>query len=86
MVSEFERKAWERREDANKHAPELAAKIVVDDIERGTLKNVKHVLVVVVEGVDDGELVHLYQAGSLSEFAAEGAMARAIRISQDGHE
>lgn len=84
MISEFERKAWESREDADKHAPELAAKIVIDDIDRGALKNVKHIIVVVVEGVDDGELVHLYQAGKLSEYAAEGALGRAIRISQDG--
>jgi hypothetical protein len=84
VISEFERRAWEKREDADKHPPELAAKVAIDDIERGALKNVKHVIVIAVEDVDGGDKLTLYQAGSLSEYAAEGAMFRAIRVSQDG--
>lgn len=84
MVSEFERRAWDNRSDADKHKPELAAKIVIDDIERGALKKVKHVVVVVVEDVDGGDKLTLYQAGELSEYAVEGALGRAIRISQEG--
>lgn len=84
MLSELERRAWEKREDSDKHAPTMAPRVVLDDIERGALENVRHIMVVVVATEPEGDRVHLYQAGDLSEFAAEGAMARAVRISQEG--
>lgn len=84
ILSELERRAWDTRDASDKHKPEMAPKVVLDDMARGELPGVRHILVVVVQTVADGDLVHLYQAGDLSEFAAEGALGRAVSISQQG--
>jgi hypothetical protein len=78
MLSEFERRAWDNRKSSEKHKPEMALKIVLDDIERGL--NAKHVAIVVIEDVEGGDRVHLYNAGDQSELAVEGALMRAIAI------
>lgn len=84
MLSEFERRAWSNRTSAERHAPEMACKATVDKIERGELKNIRHIAVIAVENVDGADLIHLIQAGDMSELAVEGALARAIKISQYG--
>jgi hypothetical protein len=86
MLSEFERRAWDQRGTSEKHKPEMACKIVLDDIERGELTNVKHIIVVVVQDRDGDDLIGTYHAGTLSELAAEGALGRAIRIGTDNKE
>jgi bisphosphoglycerate-independent phosphoglycerate mutase (AlkP superfamily) len=84
MLSEFERRAWDNRGRSDNHKPEMACKVVIDDIERETLKNVEHIIVVVVEKTDDGgSLIGTYNAGTLSELAVEGALGRAIRMAVD---
>jgi hypothetical protein len=78
MVSEFERRAWETRTNSDKHPPEMALKMALDDIERGEHK-AKHVIVIMVDACEDGgDYTHCYQAGSLSELAVEGAVNRAL--------
>jgi hypothetical protein len=84
MLSDIERAAWARRTDADKHPPELACKVAIDEIERGVISNVKHIVVIVVRTVDDiGDKIMYYQAGELSEFAIEGVFARCVKISQE---
>jgi hypothetical protein len=84
MLTDIERAAWAKRTDADKHPPELACKVALDDIDRGVITNVKHVIVITVRNVDDqGDKIMYYQAGELSEFAVEGVFARCIRISQE---
>lgn len=86
MVSEFERRAWDNRTDADKHKPEMALKITLDDIERGKIDPC-HVIVLFVERDGDGfEKIGYLQAGDLSEFAVEGAMLRATRIAADNRQ
>jgi predicted lipid-binding transport protein (Tim44 family) len=77
VLSEFERRAWDNRTSGGDHKPEMACKAVIDDIERGTIK-AKQCVVVVVEDVDGADRIHVYNAGSLSELAVEGALNRAI--------
>jgi hypothetical protein len=86
MLSEFERRSWEQRGTSERHKPEMALKVCLDDIERGELKNVKHIIVVVVEEYNGGDLIGTYHAGTLSELAAEGALGRAIRIGSENKE
>lgn len=81
MLSEFERRAWETRTSATQHPPVMACKAVADQIERGELGKVRHVLVVVVEDVDSADRIHVIQAGDMSQLAAEGALGRATRVS-----
>lgn len=84
MLSEIERKAWEKRTDADKHSPNMALRATLDQISRGELPNIRHVIVIAVErDAEEGDLVHFIQAGDLSEFATEGVLLRAIRISQE---
>ena len=80
MLSELERKAWETRGLAERHPPVMAAKAAVDQIERGELGTVKHVVVLVIEEKDEGDKINILQAGSLSELAVEGALHRAIHL------
>jgi hypothetical protein len=82
MVSEFERRAWDTRTDADKNPPALALKIALDDIERGEIDPV-HIIVVHVQRDDKGEWVGYLQAGDLSTFAVEGVLARAARITAE---
>ena len=82
-MNDLERKAWDVRTTADQHPPVMAAKAFVDQVERGDLVNIKHVLIVAVEDIDGGDYVHVLQAGSLSELAAEAALMRAVRHSQD---
>lgn len=82
MLSEFERRAWENRAKSDEHKPEMACKVVIDDIERGTIK-AEHVIVIVVEDRGEQEGIHVYQSGRLSTLAAEGAIWRAIYILDD---
>lgn len=79
MLSELERRAWDNRSSSEQHKPEMACKVVLDDIERGVLK-AEHVAVIVIENLERGQLVHIYQAGELSELAVEGALGRAIAM------
>lgn len=80
MLSEFERKAWENRTSSEKHPPVMAAKACVDQIERGELANIKHLVIVAVQDVDGSDLIHILQAGDLSQLAVEGALNRAIML------
>ena len=80
-LTEFERRAWDNRTSSEKYKPEMACKVVIDDIEHGL--KVKHVAVVVVEDVDGADCVHLYQAGGMSELAVEGALGRAIAVQRE---
>lgn len=80
-LSEFERCAWDNRNDSNQHKPEMACRVVVDDIEHGL--KVRHIAVVVVEDVDGADCIHLYQAGDMSELAVEGALSRAIAVQRE---
>jgi hypothetical protein len=83
MLSEFERRAWDQRGTSEKHKPEMALKVCLDDIERGELNNVKHLAIVIVQDLEGNDRVGMYQAGTLSELAVEGALGRAIRMSVD---
>lgn len=85
MLSEIERKAWEKRTDADKHSPTMALRAALDQIERKKIERVHHAVVVLIERDEDGtgDLIHVLQSGDLSEFATEGALGRAIRILQD---
>lgn len=82
-LSEFERRAWESRSNADKHLPAMAMKATLDKIERGEIKP-KHVIVVYVE--DDGQggdFISMVQAGTLSQLGTEGALGRGIKLSQN---
>lgn len=81
MLSEFERRAWATRTSATQHPPAMACKAVADQIERGELPKIRHVIVVAIEDVGDGDRVHVIQAGDMSQLAAEGALGRATRVS-----
>lgn len=80
MLSELERRAWNQRGTSEKHKPEMALKVCLDDIERGELSKVKHIAVVVIQDVEGGDLICTYHAGTLSELAVEGALGRAIAL------
>jgi hypothetical protein len=83
MLTELERRAWEKRGTANDHVPVMALKVVLDDIERGEIKP-RHIIVIVVEPDEVGDdMVHRFNAGDLSTIAIEGAMFRALRYSSD---
>jgi hypothetical protein len=86
MLSEFERRAWEQRGTCEQHKPEMACKVVLDNIARGELTNVKHITVIVVQDHNGGDFIGTYHAGSLSELAIEGALGRAIRIGSENKE
>jgi hypothetical protein len=86
MVSEFERRAWESRTDASEHTPQTALKMALDDIENGK-HPAKHVIVIMVDATPDGgDYIHCYQAGSLSEIAAEGAVHRTLGFMSCKHD
>lgn len=80
MLSEFERHAWNNRASSKKHPPAMACKAAIDQIERGELGKVIHAVVVLVERDDEGDLIHILQAGDMSELAVEGALNRVIYI------
>lgn len=84
MLTEFERKAWDSRGQANSHPPEMALKAALDQIERGEFKRVRHCIVVVIERreTDDGDFICTLQAGDMSELAVEGALFRAAHITR----
>lgn len=85
MLSELERRAWDSRTSSDKHPPAMACKAAVDQIERGELPNIKHIIVIAVQDIDGADLIHTLQAGGMSELAVEGALHRAIGIqSQSG--
>ena len=84
LLSDFERASWFNRTSSEKHPPAMACKAAVDQIARGELPNIKHAVVVLVQDVDGDDLIHVLQAGSLSELAIEGALLRAIRIQTEG--
>lgn len=80
-MDDLERKRWENSDSAEQHPPRRALLAVADDIEKGRLMKVKHVLVVVVEETEDGsDLVSIVQAGELTTLAAEGALFRACKL------
>jgi hypothetical protein len=81
MLTDIERAAWATRNKSNLHKPEMACKVLLDQVERGELPTLHHVIVVAVTSVGDkGDKIQILQTGDLSEFAAEGVMSRAIRI------
>lgn len=85
MFNDLERKAWETRDGAAQHKPEMACKAALDQIERGVLTKPKHIIVVVVEtGDNDSDIINIIQAGIFSEIAVEGALGRAIAMSREG--
>lgn len=79
-MNDLERKAWESRTSSERHKPIMAAKAAVDQIERGELPNIKHLVIVAIEDVDGSDRVHILQVGDLSELAVEGALHRAINL------
>lgn len=79
-LTDFERRLWDTRKDAGQCPPSLALKVALDDVEK-TDKQVKHVIVVVVTNVDDGDYITMFQAGELSSLGSEGALHRAIGLS-----
>jgi len=84
MLTELERKAWDVRESAAQHRPEMAFKVALDDMAKAPLKRVIHAFAVMVHEDDDGnQFVTFTQAGVLSSFASEGALMRAVRASQE---
>lgn len=83
ILSEFERRAWDARDSAEQQPPRRALLACADDIEADICGKVRHVAIVVVEDMGDGDRVHVYQAGDLSTLAVEGALGRAIRMERD---
>lgn len=82
MLSEFERKAWDNRSGADKHKPEMALKVVLDDIATGKEDCVIHAIIVLVHEEGDMQHVSIHQAGRLETFAVEGALSRAMAVSR----
>ncbi len=63
----------------------MACKAAADQIERGELPDVRHIVVVAVQRTEDGgDLIHILQAGDMGELAVEGALIRASRIQASG--
>lgn len=79
-MNEFERKAWETREDSTAHPPKRALDACLHDIERGEIKPIQAV-VVIVQRHDDGDIsVSTYQAGEQDTLGIVGALHRAAMI------
>lgn len=83
-MNEFERKAWETREQSTAHPPKRALEAAIYDIERGEIKPIQSV-VVIVQRHEDGDIsVSTYQAGEYDTLGIVGALARAGRILDQG--
>lgn len=82
MLTEFERKAWETRTAADQSKPDLAMKVALDKYEQAEVKPV-HAIIVFVHQDNDDQSIEFFQAGTLTTFGVEGALARCIRVSQE---
>lgn len=81
MLSEIERKAWDKRQGADAFPPAMAARVTVDRIARGEFPNLSHVVVVVVQTDEEGDYIEVLQTGNLTQLGVEGALHRAVSLS-----
>lgn len=83
-MNEFERAAWEKRENSTDHPPRRALDACLDDIERGKVTPIQVVVMIVEKAEDGSEAVSTYQAGQHGTLGILGCLYRATAQMERG--